>query len=755
VTRRTHHHPRLDLRLHLLVCFVSASGCATLPAVKPAPAVSSAAGRVLLLTRVHERAVFEEDAPAELVSPITDSYLIVPFRMTARATVAARVLGDGATESQVLVPRTKLPPGDYYWVVSYDDVASAIGNRLDFTLEVITADGATPVVHASLRGTLAELVRGDMLSQVVQSDVFVNDGHLESTMTDLELDGRGPDLSMERDYSNRPDPQDVDSVLGPGWIASLPLRLQLIASGETPAPHNLPAWVVAQRGAFHPISKLPASDGAPHRVYSNGTEFVRKGDRWSPERGRAGMLQQRDGTFIYQSMDGTLYTYPTPQREPLVIPDGADVAALPRAMLEPPQPAVLLYIDDRNRNRLTLTYRRGKAGPVLARATDCVGRRFEYEYAELDRVAGPGSRLRLVRVTGPAGDVLTYRYDEHGLLAAFQIADYLEEYEYGAASGSALNPHFNLERIRRPVQGSMQELSIGYFAAADVPARLLQQHPGLPATGVVRNIGSPGNHDVFFRYEPDLGNRRVVAGAGRTTVYRLNAYGNTIARESKGQASERWTWGIDQGLPGNFMTSHTEGDRVTKYEHDARGKVTRTVYPDGRVITQRWDPFCQLLESRSAEGLLERHEYDARGNEIKRVDADGESNRANNSYGDRVLAFDSAADALSAYRYDQYGNLSQVVVNRTDGLGWSTEYTNDARGRRLRAHGLDGYTEEFRYDVLGRVVFQRRGNEWSILSYDIDGDSRVIADSDAPQIFGRALDSAKDVAPSDVPRKRK
>ena len=744
MTRRTHHRLRLDVRsqLALLVCLVSASGCGTLPAAKTAPDLASAAGRVFVLARVHERAVFEKGAPAELVSPITDSYRIVPFRMTARRNVEARVLGDGATEPQVLVPKAKLSAGNHYLVVSYDDVASGIGDRLDFTLEVIATDSDPPVVITSLRGTLAEFVRGDMLGQLLVSDVYLNDGHLESTMVDLKLDGHGPELSLERDYSNRPEPQHVNSVLGPGWDTDLPLQLDLIASGETPASNNLPAWVVAQRGAFYPLSDLPPSDGAPHRVYTNGTAFVRKGERWWPERGRAGTLQQRDGTFIYGSMDGTLYTYPTPQREPLVIPDGADVSALPRAMLEPPQPAMLQYIDDRNRNRLTLTYTRGKSGPLLARATDCVGRKFEYEYAELERVAGPGSRVRLVRVTGPAGDVLNYRYDERGLLAAFQIADYVEEYEYGAAGGSALYPHFNLERIRRPVQGTMQELSIGYFAADDVPVQLLRQHPGLRATGVVRSIGRPGNVDVIFRYEPDGGNLRMVTSGGGTTVYRVNAYGNMIGQERKGQVSERWTWGIDQGLPGNFMTSHTEGDRVTKYEHDMRGEVTRIVYPDGSVIVQRWDAFCQLLEGRSSEGLFERHERDERGNELKDIQDDGEWTHVYNPSGDRILSTHSSGNATMAYRYDRYGNLSRQVTTLV-GVSVQTEHTNDERGRRLHSRRSDGHTEEFRYDVLGRVVFQRRGEEWSILSYDIDGKSRVIASSEPPKSAEKRPDSDK------------
>jgi uncharacterized protein RhaS with RHS repeats len=524
---------------------------------------------------------------------------------------------------------------------------------------------------------------------------------------------------------------------------------------------------VAQRGAFYPLSDLPPSDGAPHRVYTNGTAFVRKGERWWLERGRAGTLERRDGTFIYQSMDGTLYAYPTPQRDPLVIPEGADVSGLPRAMIEPPQPAMLQYIDDRNRNRLTLTYRRGKSGPVLARATDCVGRRFEYEYAELEHVAGPGSRVRLVRVTGPAGDVLNYRYDERGLLAAFQIADYVEEYEYGAAGGSALYPHFNLERIRRPVQGTMQELSIGYFAAADVPVQLLRQNPGVLATGIVRSIGRPGNVDVIFRYEPDGGNLRMVTSGGGTTVYRLNAYGNMIGQERKGQASKRYTWGIDQGLPGNFMTSLTEGDRVTKYEHDMRGKVIRTVYPDGGVVTQRWNPFCQLLESRSSDGSFERHDRDERGNDLKTITPEMEWIHSYDPSGDLILNALANTDVRTAYRYDRYGNLSHEDTRM---INWfRTEHTNDERGRRLHSRRSDGSIfEEFRYDALGRVVFQRRGENWSILSYDIDGESRVIAssdtkksakersDSDEPQIFGRVLDSSKDVAPKrGVPRKRK
>lgn len=100
----------------------------------------------------------------------------------------------------------------------------------------------------------------------------------------------------------------------------------------------------------------------------------------------------------------------------------------------------------------------------------------------------------------------------------------------------------------------------------------------------------------------------------------------------------------------------------------------------------------------------------------------------------------------SAEWANKAGNLSQEIAVRTDGLGWYANYITDASGRRLRAFGPKDYTEEYRYDALGRIVFQRLNEKWRVHSYNLSGDSRVIASSD---------DEKAAKAKSSPPRKKK
>jgi hypothetical protein len=76
---------------------------------------------------------------------------------------------------------------------------------------------------------------------------------------------------------------------------------------------------------------------------------------------------------------------------------------------------------------------------------------------------------------------------------------------------------------------------------------------------------------------------------------------------------------------------------------------------------------------------------------------------------------------------DTRPSLSQLAHNSSDQDTWAGPLSSTAL-----------YVEEYRYDLLGRVVFQRRGDTWSQLYYDVDGKSRVAASSE-PQdrVYGR------------------
>jgi len=118
---------------------------------------------------------------------------------------------------------------------------------------------------------------------------------------------------------------------------------------------------------------------------------------------------------------------------------------------------------------------------------------------------------------------------------------------------------------------------------------------------------------------------------------------------------------------------------TTRYEYDAKGRLTKITDPSGGATRFEYDARGRLVAETGPTGLVTKYEYDAAGREVKVVEP-----------GNRI----------TTRRYDALGNLTAW----TDPLGRTTQFEHDQLGRLARERRPTGLEIAYRYDALGNLL---------------------------------------------------
>lgn len=166
--------------------------------------------------------------------------------------------------------------------------------------------------------------------------------------------------------------------------------------------------------------------------------------------------------------------------------------------------------------------------------------------------------------------------------------------------------------------------------------------------------------------------------------------------------------------PGGLNTTNTYNGLVTETRNpksqavittlNVLGAVTRVQDANGGVMTYAYDSMGNLIRSTDPAGNNTIITYDLVGNRLSLVDPDmGTTIFTYNAYGELLTQRD-AKNQTTTFTYD---NLGRVIRKQTpEGI---TNYTFDAKakaiGQLVRVVGpVNGYTQEFNFDGLGRPV---------------------------------------------------
>ena len=160
---------------------------------------------------------------------------------------------------------------------------------------------------------------------------------------------------------------------------------------------------------------------------------------------------------------------------------------------------------------------------------------------------------------------------------------------------------------------------------------------------------------------------------------------------------------------------------AVKYEYDRVGNVSAIIPPDGGRIVYAYDGRGQLSEV-TADSVTTRYAYDAAGSLIRVVLANG---------------------VRTAYTYDAAGRVTDVTHTRDGELLVAYRYALDALGRpveRTEETSEDTLSVTYAYDVVGRVLSERWSDGFLVTyEYDDAGNrTRRIAGRDTTvYVYGR------------------
>jgi RHS repeat-associated protein len=166
--------------------------------------------------------------------------------------------------------------------------------------------------------------------------------------------------------------------------------------------------------------------------------------------------------------------------------------------------------------------------------------------------------------------------------------------------------------------------------------------------------------------------------------------------------------------------------RITAYDHDAAGRLVRTVDADGKSSITSWDANDRPLQVTDALGQLSTRTFDSRGNLVSERDATARGLDYTYDSANRRLSEKDALGRTSTYSYTTAGLLRQT----TDALNNKTTYTytvvtlQGGRSTSLLSSNEDalGRVTRYEYNNLAQpVAITNTLGQASHLEYDTAG----------------------------------
>lgn len=388
----------------------------------------------------------------------------------------------------------------------------------------------------------------------------------------------------------------------------------------------------------------------------------------------------------------------------------------------------LTAVEDRNKNRITLTY----SDDHLVKITDSVGRVVS---VGTDR-HGHMSELVVEDPLRP-GFVIrfaTYSYDDRGDLVAVSDADgHISRYAYGDdhllaafTNRAGVTFRYVYDDHRRCVE------TWARFDARDDPSIF----GGAPALLADRTTRVKGVFHVRFDFF-EMGYSEAA------NSLRVDRFFGTV----KGRVDKTVTGGSVSTMAydreGNLVAATDPANATTTFEYDTRGRLLRVTDPLGRLTSAQRDASGDVIEVVDAAGGIARTVHDRNGNVISHTEPDGATTTY--AYDARGLIVESIAPdgGVTRVRHDHHGNVTEIhtpagafrrayngfgrMVEETDQLGNVVHYgyTNrgdiawirDSRGVTYYVYDGEGQliTET---DPLGRTTQLRYGSHGHLHTYE-------------------------------------
>ncbi len=350
---------------------------------------------------------------------------------------------------------------------------------------------------------------------------------------------------------------------------------------------------------------------------------------------------------------------------------------------------VLTALEDRNRNRIELTY--AEDGRHLTEIRDSAGRVLRVKTDHRDHITA------IEMKNAPSGGrwvaLARYEYDEQGRLQkAFDADGYEAQYAYDddgrftwdkARDGLAFVFHY--DKLGRCIEsyGTYPDRGQRDPSVWQFPDRL---HDGGPCKGI---------HHCRFDYGPGV---TFVTDSTQTRNFFPNAHGTLDSFEEGGSVTQATYF------PNGHLETLTDPEGgLSKYERDPRGRVTRFTDPLGRETQVERDAMGQPIRVTEPAGGITELYRDARGNLVRYVDPLGATTLYERDARGLVTKVTHPRGGVTTAQYDAEGNL--VSVTMPNGGVW--HYAYDVFGRQVSVTDPLGHQTHFVYSQRGDLMSVR------------------------------------------------
>ncbi len=366
----------------------------------------------------------------------------------------------------------------------------------------------------------------------------------------------------------------------------------------------------------------------------------------------------------------------------------------------------LAAIDDRNKNRIAITYDDGK----LVEVVDSTGRVITFTSTREGRIASilvknaehqgqwiPFARYeydkpgRLVRVTDADDYSWTYEYDEFNRLTCDTDRvglSFCFKYDEKDRGVEAWGEYRN-KRDQSLADDLPKFLADGRTRAKGIYHRKFEYHEN----GYTEVTDTTETRRYFGNKKGTL-DKAVTGGAVTTSKYDERGF----EIEKTDPMGATWRWVRDER--GRVVEEIDPLERRTVYERDAYGLPIRVIDPAGGAMHIWRDSRGNPLTWQDQAEEFTQYSYDERGFVISIIASTGNTTRYAYDSEGNVLEFVQANGGVWHYTYDYLGRQLSTV----DPTGAEARTTYSPRGDLLEYQNPLGGRTQFRYDGEGRLI---------------------------------------------------
>ncbi|MPV71595.1 type IV secretion protein Rhs [Burkholderia sp. BE17] len=333
------------------------------------------------------------------------------------------------------------------------------------------------------------------------------------------------------------------------------------------------------------------------------------------------------------------------------------------------------------------------AGHMTTWAYDAYGNQLEQTLPDGSVIlASYGAHHKPVIVTAPGDRQWRYEWDEQGKLLAQSTPT----------------------RSRMCYEYDRHGQLIAHTGSRGAVTCFDYDHDG-NLTEVIDALG----HRTRYTYDARANLCKTVNALGQVSLYEYDRNGNLTRTIEPGERETVYSYDLN----GNLTRYRDPNGHVTQLEYSALGQIAKRLTPDGCVVEYRYDTEEQLVGLVNERGELYQLTRDALGRIVEEVDYWGQPRRYEYRPSGELLCSVNPLGQVVEYETDMLGRIVKKRVSdprQPEGIRTET-LSYDRSGNLIVAENPDSRVE-LAYDVVGRVVEEKQGNDFVIAhKYDATG----------------------------------